>query len=90
VDVTVVRWRKRPAELDAVQITADNIRAVAAWCHGTVITDQHGAPTAIRIRTALPIARIGEQVIEHTWPDGTKSYHWMPDHLLRWGYEPVT
>jgi hypothetical protein len=37
--IEIVKYIRKPFEVDAVQVTADNMSEVANWCGGEVLTD---------------------------------------------------
>lgn len=51
--MTPKRYRKKPVEVEAVQITEGNILCVAAWCGGAArrLRDLEGTPIALSIPT---------------------------------------
>ena len=41
-DIGLAKWRKKPAIIDAVMITHDNVQQVADWCNGTAVVEHDG------------------------------------------------
>ena len=94
--VEVTHWRRRRTTpghtveiLETVQVTPDNLDAVARWCGGHVTTTDTGAAVAIRIGTSIIPARIGDHVVRITWPDATRTHYPMRARLLRDCYDKV-
>jgi hypothetical protein len=42
------RYTRKPFDVDAVQVTADNMEEVATWCQGTITTEE--GETYIKVR----------------------------------------
>ncbi|MFE5332531.1 hypothetical protein ACFRCG_39755 [Embleya sp. NPDC056575] len=89
---TVRRFRRRPVEVEAVQVqgddTGDTARAIAAWCHGDlsglyrdpkVILDH--VDSAGRHHTT--VARAGDWIIRL----GCDRYQVVHDHDMRADHE---
>lgn len=47
------KFTRKPFEVDAVQVTADNIEEVAKWCQGEVITEDDQPCIKVRVLRAL-------------------------------------
>lgn len=48
-------FRKKPVEIEAVQLTRDNADAVAAWCGGRVVREAKPSdPTDVYIALKIP------------------------------------
>lgn len=47
------KFTRKPFEVDAVQVTAENIDEVAKWCQGEVITEDGQPCIKVRVLRAL-------------------------------------
>lgn len=47
------KFTRKPFEVDAVQVTAENIEEVAKWCQGEVITEDGQPCVKVRVLRAL-------------------------------------
>lgn len=85
-----VRFVERRRELEALQVTADNLAQVAHWCGGTVICD-HTGPVAVGvpIGTSVLRATVGQWVIRRTSVDGQVHHQPVPEQELFYGWEPT-
>lgn len=51
----VQRYRKKSVEIEAMQVTRDNVVAVAAWCGGRVVEDAKSSdPTDVYVALDIP------------------------------------
>lgn len=57
-----VKYARKPFYVDAIQVTAENMKAVAKWCQGTITTDGDGVDY-IKVRVHRPLTE-----------DQTKAY----------------
>lgn len=62
------RYIRKPFEVDAVEVTAENMEEVASWCQGDVRTDDDGK-NYIKVRVQRPLnesqtrAYVGDRVL---------------------------
>lgn len=72
-----VRYRRRPPEIEAVEVTADNLPEVAAWCGGTVLPDAVGVRLGRSIIPARPGMHIARETYEAAdyWPIKADALH---------------
>ncbi len=52
--VDTVKYVRRPFYVDVVQVTAENIEAVATWCDGEVRSEANGGAQYIKVRVSNP------------------------------------
>lgn len=53
--MSVQKYRKKPVEIEAMQLTRENVDEVAAWCGGRVIRDaKPGDPTDVYVALDIP------------------------------------
>lgn len=83
-----VRYRKKPPEVEAVQVTPDNATEVAAWCGGSV--DQDGHSVCVTVTQSVIRAGVGDYVIRDRDYTGRLSYYPMRGAVLDYCYEPIT
>lgn len=49
------KYRKKPVEIEAMQVTRENVEGVAAWCGGRVVTEvKPGDPTDVYVALDIP------------------------------------
>ena len=49
------RYRKKPVEIEAMQLTRENVAEVAAWCGGRVVEDPKPSdPTDVYVALDIP------------------------------------
>jgi hypothetical protein len=81
-------YRRRVPTVRAVQITADNLDEVAAWCNGRVAADDLGQPVLYVGDSRIP-ARIGDYAVCDVLPDGTVVFYPHRAGRFEHAYEPV-
>lgn len=88
--ITLKRYRKKPVEAEAVQLTSSNSSAVAVWCRGfqVVTRDNIGTTVALTIPTLEGTMRadLGDYIIRGV--EG-EFYPCKPD-IFHKTYEEVT
>lgn len=50
--VTPIVYVRKPFEVEAVEVTQDNLEEVAKWCQGTIIEPENGSQAFIKVRVA--------------------------------------
>ncbi len=77
-------YRKRPVEVEARQLTRENVEEVAAWCGGRVVRDaKPGDPSDVYVALKIPTlggVMTGETYHHSTYRDG--RYH-GGDYVIR-------
>lgn len=87
------RFRKKPIEIEAVQITKDNIAEVARWI--AEVDTWHGAPyfnyTHIGICTLEGVmhAGIGDWVVKEPFPTGDRQFYPVKPSIFEATYESI-
>lgn len=67
------RWRRKPAEVEAAQVTADNLHEVAAWAGGVV--RREGGELVVRLPGSMVPAHLGDYIARSVLPDGVGPAH---------------
>jgi hypothetical protein len=64
--VVVTRYRKRPVEVEAQQLTVENALNLSSWCSGPILWDSQGEAIGVVVPTLEdPLrARIGDWIIQ--------------------------
>lgn len=89
--MTVHRYRRRPAEVEAIRFTGDNAQEVAEWCGGRIVLggDKPDA-VLIAIGWTRVAAKLGDYVVRELLPRGEERYFPMRAEILHWAYEEVS
>mgnify|MGYP003409105752 FL=1 len=79
-----MRYRKKPVEVEAIQVTRENVKEVANWCGGRVVSlsssrDPQDEYVALDIPTLEGVMR-AETFHQSTWRGG--RYH-GGDYVIR-------
>jgi hypothetical protein len=61
------KFTRKPFEVDAVQVTAENIEEVAKWCQGDVATDPDTGKQFIKVRVMRVINERQTQAYVGDW-----------------------
>lgn len=87
--LTPVHFVERRRELEAVEVTPDNLAQVAQWCGGQVISD-HTGPVAVGVPVGRSLLRAdpGMWVIRRRGVDGQLHHQPVPERELFHGWEP--
>ena len=64
INVKPQQYVRKPFFVDAVQVTLDNIAAVATWCDGKVIVD---TPPYIKVKVKRPLAERQTRAFVGDW-----------------------
>lgn len=67
----MTKYRKKPVEIEALQLTRENVAEVARWCGGRVVEEaKPGDPTDVYIALDIPTLEgtmRGETLHSSTW-----------------------
>ena len=58
MSVETVKYVRKPFEVDAVQVTADNMQEVAAWCKGEIIVEGGSQGVPLRQYIKVDVDRV--------------------------------
>lgn len=84
------KFTRKPFDVDAVQVTADNIDEVAKWCQGEVLTDGENNKY-VKVRVLRVISERQTQAYAGDWVlyAGT-GYKVYTDKAFRKSFNPTT
>lgn len=51
--IETTRYVRKPFEVEAVEVTAENMAEVAAWCHGEILSETNGNFIKVRVARVL-------------------------------------
>lgn len=68
-DLTIEKYIRKPFLIDAVQVTKENMAAVAEWCGGTIMTEKHGREEVsfIFVKVSYPRNERQTKAFVHDW-----------------------
>lgn len=80
-----VRYQRRPAEVDAIQVSEANAAHVATWAGGRV--EYLASHPVIRLPSTTVVAHVGDFVARHVFPRGKLGPAYvMRAAVMRWAY----
>lgn len=85
------KFARKPFYVDAIQVTAENMEAVAEWCQGDVVKTEAPKANYIKVRVHRPMTPRQTQAFVGDWVlyagTGFKVY---TDRAFQGSFEPAT
>ncbi len=87
--MTASRFQRRPAEVEAMQVTAETADQVAAWADGRVDRDKQTSKLLIRLPGTRTPGTVGDWIVRDVMPDGLSPARVMLANVMEWAYQPI-
>lgn len=80
-------YQRRLPRVRAIQWTGSNTDEVLAWCRGWL--EERDGHTVIRTSHAMPVAEVGDYVVEDVGPGRDTRWYGMRKAIFEAGYGEV-